>query len=268
MSDLDYKQINRDLWNARTDEHYTSEFYDNESFIKGKSSLNSIELDLLGDVKGKKILHLQCHFGQDSISLARMGAEVTGVDLSDASIQKANELANLTGTDAHCNFVRSDVYDLPEVLDDSFDIVFTSYGTIGWLPDLDKWASVISHFLKPEGRFVFAEFHPVVWMFDNDFKTVAYNYFNDGPIVEVEEGTYTNQDADINHQSVGWNHAIGEVVTSLLNHNMTIKALQEFDYSPYACFAVGKEIAPGKHRIPHLDNKLPMVYALEARMDS
>lgn len=149
----DYLNVNKEAWNKKTPVHFASEFYDNEAFIAGKNSLNSIELALLGDVKEKRILHLQCHFGQDSISLARMGAEVTGVDLSDVSIKIANELAEKTDTSVR--FIECDLYSLDQVLNEQFDIVFTSYGTIGWLPDMDRWADVVSKFLKPGGQFVF-----------------------------------------------------------------------------------------------------------------
>jgi 2-polyprenyl-3-methyl-5-hydroxy-6-metoxy-1,4-benzoquinol methylase len=141
---LDYIKANKELWNKRTGFHVLSEFYNVEAFIKGESSLNAIELDLLGNVKGKKILHLQCHFGQDSLSLARMGAKVTGVDLSDKAIEKAKELSVQLDLDAR--FICSDLYELPTILDEQFDLVFTSYGTIGWLPDLDKWGAVVSRF--------------------------------------------------------------------------------------------------------------------------
>lgn len=131
-----YITINRQSWNNQTETHLKSEFYAQELFLKGKSSLNSIELDLLGEVSGKSILHLQCHFGQDTISLSRLGAEVTGVDFSDKAIESAIQIARETNSKAQ--FVCCDIYDLPKHLDQSFDIVFTSYGTIGWLPDLDK----------------------------------------------------------------------------------------------------------------------------------
>lgn len=141
-----YLDINRNSWNARVEPHLKSDFYFLEDFIKGRNSLNSIELDLLGDVKGKSILHLQCHFGQDSISLSRMGAKVTGIDLSDKAIDAAEDLARKCGTDT--KFICSDVYNLPTVLKEEYDIVFTSYGTIGWLPDLDQWADVVSHIFE------------------------------------------------------------------------------------------------------------------------
>src|SRR5690606_5040157 len=165
----DYLAINKKSWNQRVQTHLDSEFYELPAFLKGKSSLNQIELDLLKDIKGKSILHLQCHFGQDSISLARMGAKVTAVDFSDKAIDAAKELCTKLGVDV--NFLCSDIYELPHILDGQFDIVFTSYGTIGWLPDLQKWAKVVSHYLKNKGEFIFVEFHPVVWMFDDDFST-------------------------------------------------------------------------------------------------
>ncbi|RYE50500.1 MAG: class I SAM-dependent methyltransferase [Sphingobacteriales bacterium] len=163
-----YISVNKQSWNNRTASHLKSEFYNVEGFLAGKSSLNSIELDLLGDVSGKSILHLQCHFGQDTISLARLGAKVTGVDLSDKAIDAARDLAEKCGFAV--NFICCDVYDLPDNLNEQFDMVFTSYGVIGWLPDLDKWAKIISRFMKPGGSLIFAEFHPVLWMFDNNFK--------------------------------------------------------------------------------------------------
>ena len=129
-----------------------------ESFKKGKSSLNFIELDGLGDVSGKTLLHLQCHFGMDSLSWSRLGAKVTGIDLSNTAIEKARELNTELGLDAE--FICSNVYDLKEMLDKKYDIVFTSYGTIGWLPDLGKWGDIISHFLNPGGIFYIADVHP------------------------------------------------------------------------------------------------------------
>lgn len=256
---LDYISINKKSWNNRTDVHVDSEFYDVKGFLEGKSSLNDIELNLLGDIKGKNILHLQCHLGQDSISLSKLGAEVTGIDLSDKAIAKGKELAKLAGTTTE--FICSDVYDLPNHLDKQFDIVFTSYGVVGWLPDMDKWAKVIAHFLKPGGQFVMAEFHPVVWMFDDDFQKVGYNYFNTGAIVETESGTYANKEAPLNEEYVMWNHGFAEVFTSLLLNDMQLTALQEFDYSPYNCFKHTVEFAPQKYRIAHIENKFPMVYA-------
>lgn len=261
-SEKNYLEVNRQSWNNKTEIHLKSEFYDLEGFLKGNTSLNDIELNLLGDVAGKTILHLQCHFGQDTISLSRLGAEVTGVDLSDKAIESARQIAKETDSDAH--FICCDIYNLPEHLDKQFDIVYTSYGTIGWLPDLDKWAKIISRYLKPDGQFVFVEFHPVVWMFDDNFEHVGYNYFNSGAIVEKEEGTYADKTADITQEYVMWNHGLSEVMNSLINNGLEIKSLNEFDYSPYNCFNKTIQFEPKKYRIKHLGNKIPMVYSIVA----
>ena len=184
-ADFDYLEINRKSWNSRVDVHLKSDFYDVKGFLEGESSLNDIELGLLGDIKGKSILHLQCHFGQDTISLGRLGANVTGVDLSDKAIDNAKILAKKANVNA--TFICCDIYDLPTYLNEQFDIVFTSYGVIGWLPDMGKWAKIISNYLKPNGKFIFVEFHPILWVFDDDFKRIEYNYFNSGAIREIQD---------------------------------------------------------------------------------
>lgn len=257
-----YIEINRESWNNRTDTHLKSEFYDLQNFIKGKTSLNSIELELLGDIKGKTILHLQCHFGQDTISLSRLGAEVVGVDLSDKAIENAIQIAKDTGSNT--TFICCDIYDLPNYLDEQFDIVFTSYGTIGWLPDIDKWAKIVSKFLKPNGQFVFVEFHPVVWMFDDNFDKIGYRYFNSGAIIESESGTYADKNADISQEYIMWNHGLSEVINNLIKNGLEINSLNEYDYSPYDCFNKTIEFEPKKYRIEHLKNKIPMVYSIVA----
>lgn len=261
-----YLNINRHAWNNRLATHLKSEFYDVESFIKGQTSLNSIELELLGDLKGKSILHLQCHFGQDTISLSRLGAETTGIDLSDKAIEFAKKLAKDTKSNA--DFICCDIYDLPLYLDKEFDIVFTSYGTIGWLPDLDKWAKIIFRFLKPKGEFVFVEFHPIVWMFDENFENLNYRYFKSEAIIETEVGTYADRDAAITQQTITWNHGLGEVINSLIQNGLEIQSLDEFDYSPYNCFNGTVEFEPKKFRIANLENKIPLVYAIVAQKKS
>lgn len=258
-----YLEINKNSWNAKVEPHLKSDFYFVEEFLKGRTSLNSIELELLGDVKDKTILHLLCHFGQDSISLSRMGAKVIGIDLSDKAIDAAKELAQKAGTDTQ--FICTDLYNLPNVLDQKFDIVFTSYGTIGWLPDLNKWSKIISQFLKPGGKFIIAEFHPVVWMFDDDFEGVKYNYFNEKPIIETYEGTYADQSADIVQDYVMWNHSLAEVLQNLIKNNIKIEKFKEFDWSPYPCFKHVEEFEIGKWRIPQFKNKIPLVFAIEAQ---
>jgi SAM-dependent methyltransferase len=184
-----YFSANKDLWNKRTIIHKDSTFYDVAGFKAGKNVLTPIELTELGVVQGKNLLHLQCHFGMDSLNWARLGAHVTGIDLSDEAIKEAKKLNDELKMNA--KFICCNIYDLhPQNIESSkilpfgddsggtFDIVFTSYGVIGWLPDLDKWAEIISYYLKPGGTFYMAEFHPVIWMFDDDFKEIKYCYEN------------------------------------------------------------------------------------------
>lgn len=257
-----YLETNKATWNKKVDVHMKSDFYFLEEFIQGRSSLNPVELGLLGNIDGKKILHLQCHFGQDSISLSRLGAKVTGVDLSDKAIQEAQKLAVKCNTDTQ--FIASDVYNLPQVLDEKFDIVYTSYGTIGWLPDLEKWSKVISGFLNPGGRLVFVEFHPMVWIWDNDFDKIIYSYFKDQAIIENYEGTYADKSAEITQTDITWNHSLDEVIQNILKQNLQLDSFQEFNYSPYQCLNGMVETEKGKYIIEKFGDKVPLVYAISA----
>lgn len=259
---MDYIKTNKKLWNDKTEIHFKSKFYDVDSFIAGKNSLNPIELKLLGNIKGKSILHLQCHFGMDTISLSRLGANVTGVDFSDNSIEKAKELAERTNTKT--NFILSNIYELEANLNSEFDIVFTSYGAIGWLPDINKWAKIINRFLKPEGKFVMVEFHPFLWMFNDDFSKIEYDYFNSGAIVEEIKGTYADRDAPLINESVSWNHALSEVIGALISNGLRIELFDEYDYSPYDCFYNTVEFETGKYQIRGLEKKFPMLYSIKA----
>lgn len=258
-----YFEANKAIWNKRVSINYDSEFYGNDKFLETKNSLNSIELELLGDVIGKDILHLQCHFGQDTLSLANLGANVTGVDFSEEAIKKAKFLAHETNLNA--SFICSNIYDLKDSLDKKFDIVFTSYGTIGWLPDISKWAEIVSCFLKPGGKFIIAEFHPFIWMFDEDFEYIKYSYFHtDEPIEETIEGTYSDRNADIKMVEYGWNHTLADVTNALILNGLEINSLNEFTYSPYNCFPKMIEIEKGRFVFEKYGNKLPLVYSLAA----
>ena len=257
-----YFESNKNLWNQKTSIHKTSDFYDVEGFKNGKNALNEIELTELGDVSGKSLLHLQCHFGLDTLSWARMGAKVMGVDFSDKAIETAREINEELGLDAQ--FICSNVYDLKEQLDQKFDIVFTSYGTIGWLPDIHKWADIVCHFLKPGGTFYIAEFHPVLWMFDDDFTKLTYSYFNDGVIEIDSEGTYTDRKADIKHKEYSWNHCISEVVNALISHGLNIDFMNEYDFSPYDCFPNTVKNEKGGFYIKGYERILPMIYSIKA----
>lgn len=257
-----YFEENKQSWNKRTAVHKDSAFYDLPSFKKGKSSLNKIELEELGDVKGKTLLHLQCHFGMDTMSWEREGANSVGVDLSDEAINLAKEMNTELGL--HTEFVCCNVYDLKQHLDKKFDIVFTSYGTIGWLPDLDEWADIVAHFLKPGGIFYIADFHPTLWMMDDHFEKIKYHYFNTEVITEDISGTYSDRDAPIKSIEHGWNHPFSEIINALLKHNLQIQQFNEFPYSPYKCFNNLEQGADGMWRIIGMDEKMPMMYSIKA----
>ncbi|MEO7307274.1 MAG: methyltransferase domain-containing protein [Ferruginibacter sp.] len=265
-----YFEENRKSWNKRTVIHKGSAFYDLASFKKGKSSLNKIELEELGNVKGKTLLHLQCHFGMDTMSWTREGAKVTGVDFSDEAIHLAKELAAELNIPAE--FICANVYDLTDTakvpslegFGEAFDIVFTSYGTIGWLPDLDAWAEIISHFLKPGGTFYIADFHPVLWMMDEGFEQIKYNYFNKETITEEISGTYSDRSAPIKSIEHGWNHPFSEIISALLKHNLQIEQFKEFPYSPYNCFNNLEKGDDDMWRIKGMEEKMPMMYSIKA----
>jgi 2-polyprenyl-3-methyl-5-hydroxy-6-metoxy-1,4-benzoquinol methylase len=257
-----YFEENKQSWNKRTVVHKDSAFYDLASFKKGKSSLNKIELEELGDVSGKSLLHLQCHFGMDTMSWARLGANCVGVDISDEAINLAIEINAELKLDAE--FVCCNVYDLKQQLNKKFDIVFTSYGTIGWLPNLDEWADIIAHFLKPGGTFYMADFHPFLWMMDEQFEHVKYNYFNTAVITDEISGTYTDRSAPIKSVEHGWNHPFSEIISALLKHGLQIQQFNEYPYSPYNCFNTLEKSTDEMWRIKGMDEKMPMMYSIKA----
>lgn len=257
-----YFDANKEGWNKRTDIHKASAFYNVEAFKKGASSLNTIELEEVGDVNGKSLLHLQCHFGMDTLSWARAGANVTGVDISDTAIALAKEMN--TELQLNGRFVCCNVYDTAAHVAEQFDIVFTSYGTIGWLPDLTPWANMIAQKLKPGGFFYIADFHPTLWMLDDNMKKLTYSYFNDEVIVTEQKGTYTDRDAPIEYKEYGWNHPFSELFTALINAGLQIEFLHEFPYSPYNCFANLEQGSDGMWRFKTMDNRFPMMYTIKA----
>ncbi|TMI65102.1 MAG: class I SAM-dependent methyltransferase [Bacteroidetes bacterium] len=257
-----YFEANKNLWNQRTAVHKDSEFYNLAAFKAGENVLTPIELNEIGDVKGKSLLHLQCHFGMDTLNFSRMGAKCTGIDLSDGAIKLAQEINDELKLDA--KFVCCNVLDTSEYIKEQFDIVFTSYGTIGWLPDLKPWAKMIAQRMKPDGFFYIAEFHPVMWMFDDDFTHIKYAYENQEVIVTENEGTYTDRNADIKGKEYSWNHSISEVLNALVATGLKIEFFNEHMYSPYPCFRNTVETEKGKWHIKGMEGKLPMVYSLKA----
>lgn len=257
-----YFDANKDGWNKRTAIHKDASFYNLHDFRKGGSSLNKIEREELGDVKGKTLLHLQCHFGMDTLSWAREGAIVTGVDISDEAIQLAKELSEEIHVPA--NFVCCNVYDTSAHVPGQFDIVFTSYGTIGWLPDLGPWAKMIAEKLKSGGIFYIADFHPTLWMLDDTMEKLHYSYFNDEVIVTEQKGTYADREAPIAYKEYGWNHPFSELFTALIQNGLSIVQFNEFSYSPYNCFANIEQGNDGMWRIKGMGDKMPMMYSIKA----
>lgn len=233
--DKNWIEANKEIWNRRTDAHLSSEFYDVRSFLEGKETLNACELELLGDLRNQSLLHLQCHFGQDTLSLARRGADVTGLDFSEAAIDAARKLNEKTGLNA--KFYCASVYDTRAHIKATFDIVFTSYGVIGWLPDLRPWAQVVADSLNPGGIFVMCEFHPYVWMMDEQYETIKYNYFNKETIISEVTGSYAGpENLHEPLKEFGWNHPFTDVFNALLHtYSMNMTDLPTIVFREWNC---------------------------------
>lgn len=246
------------------DIHAASEEYDLEGFLAGKNSLHRIELEKLGDVSGKKLLHLQCHFGLDTISWARLGVKATGVDFSDTALELAREIAKKTGVDAE--FVCSNVYDLPDNHAGEYDIVYTSYGVLCWLNDIDRWGEIIAHFLKPGGRFLIVESHPFMWVFDDDSEElgIKYSYWHqDDPLSWEDEGTYADAEAKItNKKSYEWQHTVSDVLNALIKAGLTIDEVDEFPELVWAYTPASKRVDDEWFRIP--GDPLPQCWSVLA----
>lgn len=267
MAASDYQAFidkNRQAWNSYTGIHLQSQFYDLNSFLKGGLSIHSTEKEELGDIKGKSLLHLQCHFGLDTLSLERLGAKCTGVDISDESIRQAKKICAKLGMSS--NFIRSDIYKLEAKLPETYDLVFTSYGVLFWLPDLDLWAKIIRERLKPGGTFYILEFHPFLDTVDEDFRFFKYPYFNEGKAEEfVENGTYADRNADIVSTTYGWTHSLSEVFTALKRNGLEISFFHEFPFSHYNLFPEMLEFMPGKFHHKQLKGSIPYMYSIMAR---
>jgi SAM-dependent methyltransferase len=255
--EMNYISINKEAWDKKSKVHVESEFYDVASFKNGKCSLNPIELKQVGDVKGKSILHLQCHFGQDTLSWARLGAKATGVDLSADAIQQANLLKQ--SVDLKADFVESDVVQFGRENVHQFDIVFTSYGVLCWLSNLVDWAQTIVKSLKSGGEFHLVEFHTF-----NDLLSGCSYFPNNEPDVE-EEGTYTENCDGTKSTIVTWSHSMSEVINALIGAGLTIESFSEHPYSPYNCFD-GLELVPSLgYKMLHKGQLVPLLYSIKAR---
>ena len=257
QSEAQFFEMNRIGWDQRAAVHFKSKFYDVEGFLAGKSSLREIELSELSDVSGKRLLHLQCHFGLDTLSWSRRGAISTGVDISPVAIHKARELASKAGLDA--SFVCSDVYGFQAPAPASYDIVFASYGAICWLPDLKRWAEVVASNLAVGGTFYIAEFHPIYDVL------AGYSYFTRSVPDIDEEGTYTENGANVVAKLATWAHPLSSVVNALIDVGIRVERVSEFPYSPYNCFEGMVEREPGRFYLQHKGNDVPIVYSITGR---
>jgi SAM-dependent methyltransferase len=273
----DYRTVNRANWDERAPAHAASPDYGVERYVEDPEHLSDVvrfDRPRLGDVAGLRAVHLQCHIGTDTLSLHRLGARVTGLDFSGASLAQARALAARTGADI--DYVESDVYDAPQVLEPgAFDLVYTGIGAIGWLPDIRRWAQVVGALLRPGGRLFIREGHPMLWALD-DARTdgllaVEYTYFErPEPLVFDEPGTYVATDVTFTHNLTHeWNHGLGEIVTALLDAGLDLTMLQEHDSVPWnALPGVTECDERGEWRLRDRPWRLPMSYTLQARKRS
>ena len=254
MPNSDYFEMNRVGWDRRAEVHLHSKFYDVEGFLAGETSLREIELAELEAVSGRRLLHLQCHFGLDTLSWARRGAICTGVDISPVAIEQANRLA--TSARLQADFACANVYDFSRGEADPYDIVFTSYGAVCWLPDLARWAEVVSSNLVVGGTFYMVEFHPI-----HDL-LAGYSYFTDAVPDIDEEGTYTENGSEAVAKLATWAHPLSSVVTALIESGIEVLRLKEYPFSPYNCFEGMEEREPGRFYLQHRGHDVPIVYSL------
>jgi SAM-dependent methyltransferase len=263
----EYVSRNLKHWNEVTPIHEKSKLYDVEGFKRGGSRLSPLEREEVGDVAGKNLLHLQCHFGLDTMSWARLGAKVTGVDFSDKAIDLARSLSQELGIDV--DFICSDIFDLPEVLKKKFDIVFSSNGVLCWLPDLSAWANIIARFLKPEGFFYIVESHPVADVFENERDTkelkARHSYFySPQPAKWIPEGTYADKEAKVTNPTYEWTHPLSDIVNSLISAGLRIDFLHEFPYLNWDFFPFMEKDKDGWWRFKERKETIPLMFSLKA----
>jgi SAM-dependent methyltransferase len=270
----EYLRLNRAQWDERAPAHAASPDYAVDRFVEDPAYLSEVvrfDLPRLGDIRDVRAVHLQCHIGTDTISLHRVGARLTGLDFSGASLAQARSLAERTGADV--DFVESDVYDAASVLEPgSFELVYTGIGALCWLPDINRWAGVVAALLKAGGRLFVREGHPMLWSVDetrgDGVLDVEFAYFErEEPLVWDEDTTYVETDVrfenNITHQ---WNHGLGEIVTALLTAGFELTRLQEHDSVPWDALP-GHTVKDeqGEYRLADRPWRLPMSYTLEAR---
>ena len=268
----DYRDVNRANWNDRAPAHAASPDYHVERFVTDPSYLSeSVTFDrpLLGDVAGLRCVHLQCHIGTDTLSLSRLGASMTGLDFSPASLAEARKLAERTGADIR--YVEADVYDAPAATGDGYDLVYTGNGALCWLPDVRRWALTVAALLRPGGRLFLREGHPVLWALDyertDDLLVLQEPYFETRePQVYEEGGTYVATDHEFTHNTTHeWNHGLGEIVTAVLKAGMTVTGLVEHTSVPWqALEGRMRSLGGGEWQLADRPERLPHSYTLQA----
>ncbi|MDO8551225.1 MAG: class I SAM-dependent methyltransferase [bacterium] len=258
----DYFSINKKWWDNVAPIHANSRLYDLSGFKKGNSSLFSPEKEEIGNVENKSLLHLMCHFGMDTLSWGRLGAKVTGVDLSNEAVRLARKLSREVNIPAR--FICSDVYELPKVLDKKFDIIFASYGVLCWLPNIKKWTKIINYFLKKDGIFYLAELHPFTNILSYDFK-ISYKYFEKGPDIDDSPGTYADWEADIKGSTYSWSHTISDVINALIKEGLKIEFIHEFPFTMYDQFpGLMEQNEKGQYVFKNKKIQIPLLFSLKA----
>jgi SAM-dependent methyltransferase len=258
----EYLNVNRDNWDERTALHLRA--YPVDAFRAGESTLKAIELEEVGDVAGRSLLHLQCHIGLDTLSWSRLGAAVTGVDFSPAAIDAARALAGETGIDAR--FIRSDIDSLPDVLEERFDIVFASYGVLCWIPDVDRWARVAAHFVRPGGFLYLLDGHPINHLLDDDgrCRREGAAYFDPSPERDEHHGSYVGPPTPFAHPvTYQWQHTVGEIVSAIASAGLRIEFVHEWPLSGYAYIEGMVEAEDGYWRLP--GDPWPFLLSVKAR---
>jgi len=268
----DYVRINLASWDERAPAHAGSPDYDRANFLADPRFLSkvvSFDTALLGSIDGLRVVHLQCHIGTDTLSLARLGASMTGLDFSSAAIEQARSLAKDIGTEIE--YVEGNVYSAAEMLGrGEFDLVYTGVGALCWLPNIVEWAQVVADLLKPGGRLFIREGHPMMWALDEiheDRMVIDYPYFETvDPIVSDEEGTYVATDVQFRHNLThSWNHGIGEIVMALKAVGMELTSLIEHQSVPWEALP-GQMVQDeqGEWRLKERPERLAATYTLQA----
>jgi SAM-dependent methyltransferase len=257
---------NKENWNDRTRVHLISDFYDVEGWLRDGRPPRPNELEALGDVSGLSLVHLQCHFGLDTLTWAREGARVTGLDFSDEAIVAARDLAERAGLADRASFVCADVNDAVAALDHTtFDIVYVSLGALCWLPKIDRWAEQVGRLVAPGGRFYIHDVHPLAWALGDEPLSIEYTYFEETePFVEDSDETYTDALRPIvARRSYEWNHGIGEIVTALIRHGLQLEWLVEHDWTVWPRFPWLVE-TDRRWRVPDGMPRIPWTFSLLA----